>query len=70
VGLPKVSLEASWISRAAAAKARRQGCQPLITRSSCLDKLATGAKVGPFICPSTPKAIPPCSVTYSFERVF
>jgi hypothetical protein len=37
-GLPKVSLEASWVSRAAAAKAHRQGCQPLITRSSCLDK--------------------------------
>jgi hypothetical protein len=38
VGFPKVSLEDSWVNRAATAKVCRQGCQPLTTESSCLDK--------------------------------
>ena len=46
-GLPKVSFRVSLVREAAAARALRQGCQPLVVRSSCLDRKATTWYVGP-----------------------
>lgn len=54
-----VSLRASLERSTAAARAFKQAGQSLAVRPSCLDKYATGRRVGPRGCASRP--IPSCS---------
>lgn len=57
-GQPKVSLEASWSSRKAAASAHKQGGHLLTIVSSSLEKQTIGPKVGPLICSKTQRPFP------------
>ena len=57
-GGPKASFRASLVREAAAARALRQGCQPLVVGYSCLDRKATTQYAGPASWARRPVADP------------